>query len=103
MIKLNVLEDFVYIFKVSKSKEEIDNLEKEFIYSICIKINNDGPLLNTLDGDIFSNNKISKKYNESRNTPEFLEHLSNMVKEKQWSGENGSIRREEFSKKLKKK
>ncbi len=53
-------------------------------------------------GDIFSNNKISKKYNESRNTPEFLEHLSNMVKEKQWSGENGSIRREEFSKKLKK-
>lgn len=97
-----VLEDFVYIFKVSKSKEEIDNLEKEFIYSIGRKINNDGPLLNTLDGDIFSNNKISKKYNESRNTPEFLEHLSNMVKEKQWSGENGSIRREEFSKKLKK-
>lgn len=95
------LEDFVYIFKVSKSKEEIDILEKEFIHIVGRKINDTGPLLNTLDGDIFSNNEISKKYNESRNTPEFREHLSNMVKEKQWSGENCNIRREEHSKKLK--
>lgn len=95
------LEDFVYIFKVSKSKEEIDILEKEFIHIIGRKINNTGPLLNTLDGDIFSNNEISKKYNESRNTPEFLGYLSSMVKEKQWSGEKGDVRRKEHSKKFK--
>lgn len=95
------LEDFVYIFKVSKSKEEIDILEKEFIHLVGRKINDTGPLLNTLDGDIFSNNEISKKYNESRNTPEFLGYLSSMVKEKQWSGEKGDVRRKEHSKKFK--
>lgn len=95
------LEDFVYIFKVSKSKEEIDILEKEFIHIVGRKINDTGPLLNTLDGDIFSNNEISKKYNESRNTPEFLGYLSSMVKEKQWSGEKGDVRRKEHSKKFK--
>ena len=95
------LTDFVYIFKISKDKKEIDELEKLFIQSIGRTIDNTGPLLNTLDGDIFSNNEIAIKYNAERNTPEFLEHLSKMVKEKQWSGASGDIRRLEHSKKLK--
>lgn len=95
------LEDFVYIFKVSKDKEEIDKLEMEFISGIGRKVDNTGPLLNILDGDIFSNNEISKKYNESRNTPEFLDHLSTCIKEKQWTGEKGDVRRKEHSKKFK--
>ena len=95
------LEDFVYIFKVSKDKEEIDKLEMEFIFWIGRKINNTGPLLNILDGDIFSNNEVAREFNNQRNTPEFLEHLSSMVKEKQWSGEKGDLRKEEHSKKFK--
>lgn len=95
------LEDFVYIFKISKSKEEIDLLEIEFIQNIGRKIDNSGPLLNTLDGDIFSNNDVAKKFNSQRNTPEFLGHLSSMVKEKQWSGEKGKLRKEEHSRKFK--
>ena len=95
------LEDFVYIFKVSKDKEEIDKLEMEFIQNIGRKIDNNGPLLNTLDGNIFSNNEITKKFNSQRNTPEFLGHLSNMVKEKQWSGEKGELRKSKHSKQFK--
>ena len=95
------LEDFVYTFKVSKDKEEIDKLETEFLSWIDRKINNTGPLLNILDGDIFSNSEVAREFNNQRNTPEFLEHLSSMVKEKQWSGEKGNLRKEEHSKKFK--
>lgn len=95
------LEDFVYIFKVSKDKEEIDKLEMEFISGIGRKVDNTGPLLNILDGDIFSNNEVAKEFNNQRNTSEFLDHLSSMVKEKQWSGEKGDLRKEEHSKKFK--
>ena len=96
------LDDFVYIFKISKNKDEIDKLEELFIKNIGRTIDNTGPLLNTLDGNIFSNNEITSKYNIERNTPEFLEHLSKMVKEKQWGGEIGIKRKEEYSKNLKK-
>ena len=96
------LEDFTYILKISKNKLEIDQLEKDLIKLIGRKVENSGPLLNILDGDILSiNNEIAKKYNNSRNTPEFIEYLSTMVKEKQWSGKKGDVRRKEHSKKFK--